>query len=558
MEGVRDAVSLSMTPERWHWSSVPPRDLVDGASIDARIDASPTAAQRRDALVLAAHRRSRSATSSPTSPTPRAPTTTAPGARDLGAAAAARTRRGRPTRCGSGCTYPLDPVGPRPVALAVHRAVGERLQRLPRPATRRAARARPPRQAARRPRRGERGPDALARTCRPNGAARHRGPAARRQPARRRPTSNNEDTGLDGRSTDAERGRGEAASRDLTTASAGDPEGDDFAPPDDDATTDDIDPRRCRCTERHRGQQARSTRTPTPRTSNLNSSLDTSENYFEYTIDLGDDRAAPYLVTDVAARLRRATSRSTPDNGWRRYRIPIADDAGVAVRHPRPDAARSTCACGSRASSTTGPDRRSPRARRPLLMLGGLDIVGSRWRRPSSTPPQVAPRHHADAELGEHRSTTPTSTRRRSIPARRAAAARRCTRREQSLALEFTDLAPGDTLEAFKTFSLDEDYSRYGKLAWYVDRLRRAGLRCRGDATRAVLLRALRLGRAGRNYYEYRAPLPAASTPRRDRLAARSTLDAHRPVEPEARARTSRRRDPILLRACRRGPAGDR
>jgi len=30
------------------------------------------------------------------------------------------------------------------------------------------------------------------------------------------------------------------------------------------------------------------------------------------------------------------------------------------------------------------------------------------------------------------------------------------------LALEFTDLWPVDTLEAFKTFSIPENYSRYG------------------------------------------------------------------------------------------------
>ena len=42
------------------------------------------------------------------------------------------------------------------------------------------------------------------------------------------------------------------------------------------------------------------------------------------------------------------------------------------------------------------------------------------------------------------------------------------TRREQSLALEFTKLRPGDSLEVFKTFSLDENYSRYQNLRFWV------------------------------------------------------------------------------------------
>ena len=39
-------------------------------------------------------------------------------------------------------------------------------------------------------------------------------------------------------------------------------------------------------------------------------------------------------------------------------------------------------------------------------------------------------------------------------------------RREQSLALEFTQLTSHDTLEVYKTFSIDEDYTRYGSLDW--------------------------------------------------------------------------------------------
>src|SRR6185436_698610 len=41
-------------------------------------------------------------------------------------------------------------------------------------------------------------------------------------------------------------------------------------------------------------------------------------------------------------------------------------------------------------------------------------------------------------------------------------------RREQSMVMEFTDLHPADSLEAFKSFSIAENYSRYGVLRWFA------------------------------------------------------------------------------------------
>ena len=84
-------------------------------------------------------------------------------------------------------------------------------------------------------------------------------------------------------------------------------------------------------------------------------------------------------------------------------------------------------------------------------------------------------------------------------------------RREQSLALEFTQFAPGDTLEAYKTFSLDENYSRYGSLTWYV-----AGYQVPGYVPATdTLWYFVRFAsdELGNSYYEYRAPLPPSSRP---------------------------------------------
>jgi hypothetical protein len=80
-------------------------------------------------------------------------------------------------------------------------------------------------------------------------------------------------------------------------------------------------------------------------------------------------------------------------------------------------------------------------------------------------------------------------------------------RREQSLALEFTRLGVGDTLEAYKTFSIDENYSRYGKLDWFITGYDIPSY----DPAADTLWYYVRFAsdEAGRNYYEYRAPVPA-------------------------------------------------
>ena len=92
------------------------------------------------------------------------------------------------------------------------------------------------------------------------------------------------------------------------------------------------------------------------------------------------------------------------------------------------------------------------------------------------------------------------------------------TRREQSLALEFTSLPPRDTMEVYKTFSLDEDYSRYGKLDFYAAGFKidssTAGHPCANqcyDSQTDSLFFFVRFAsdERGTNYYEYRAPVPA-------------------------------------------------
>ncbi len=327
--------------------------------------------------------------------------------------------------------------------------------------------------------------------------------------------SNNEDTGVDGR-VDSKDAHGEdlvetAPKLDLTTASDADPQGDDFARPYD--NYNDLDTRRWRNTN---GTEGNRQLNPTPDTEDLTPDgiLDTQENYYEYTIDLGESPSR-YLVTDVDSAFA-GNPNVGADNGWRRYRIPLDDDLRVAfgvpnlalTRHVRlwlegiidPDPDPNT--------DPLWVDDKQRDVVRPFLVLGGLDIVGSRWQA-SAVPAYVS-----------SKGTTLTLNTVNSVdnadvyvppfdPKERRNGSQGVKEREQSLALEFTQFDVGDTLEAYKNFSVDENYSRYGKLDWYVTGFDIPNY----DPARDTLWYFVRFAsdETGRNYYEYRAPVPTSS-----------------------------------------------
>ena len=333
----------------------------------------------------------------------------------------------------------------------------------------------------------------------------------------------NEDTGLDGLLDDEELTAitpVDGVYRDLMTSSSSDPEGDDFETPGSNSTfKEEIDARRYLRTN---GTEKDKNLNPYPETEdfNLNGNLDTDENYFEYTIDLGDD-AGRYLVTDLQ-QLRNSAepgySAVSIDNGWRRYRIPVNDSLRIQfgvpdlsiAQHVRvwldgltlPDLpADSTLLAGNK------------HVERPLLMLGSLDIVGSRWRSVALDTTEV--RAGSTLTLNSVNSvdnadvyTAPFD------PGQTRNGNQALTRREQSISLEFSRLHAQNEVEAYKTFSLDEDYSRYGKLNWYA-----TGFDVH-DSTGAIrnpgLYYFVRFAsdEQGRNYYEYRAPLPVSAAPR--------------------------------------------
>jgi hypothetical protein len=505
MEGVRDAVSLSLTPERWRWSSVPSRavvldhgratvrasflDLVQQHNAEVHWYSPPNVVHEKDLKPTLSDAQG--------GKNPRQVLAISIPHRPLSANLA--------DTLWSGLTYPLDQVGldlSRSQFIEIwvndfhdeHRGAGIVEPRV----------------------RGDRvklhidlgvvSEDMMrAPDRKPNGIL-----DSEDQPTPVRDHQltvvdggTNEDTGYDGFLNAVERdklSKGTLTIADLTTASTEDPEGDDYRSPNSDFK--DIDPRKYRFSN---GTENNKAIYPYPDTEDLNldDQLNTQEDYFEYTVDLGEG-ASPYLVTDV----RKEFSGVASDNGWRRYRIPITDSLRVQFGVPDLTIARHVrlwIEGMQRGDSTDATERK------PMVMLGGFDIVGSRWLASDLTTVQkdslntsltlnsVNSLDNADVYVppfdpGETRNTNQAYT-----------------RREQSLSMEFTELGATDTLEAYRTFSIEENYSRYGALNWYA-----AGFHIPGyDATRDSLFYFVRLAtdERGDNYYEVKRHVPRNSEP---------------------------------------------
>ncbi len=331
---------------------------------------------------------------------------------------------------------------------------------------------------------------------------------------------NSEDTGIDGLNDAQERAAVDAGTltlADLTTASADDPEGDDWGNIIENFPSS-VDPRRY---VRNNGTEGNHTAFPIPDTEdmNLNGQPDTTEAYFEYTIDLGD-RSSPYLVTDVLRDFPGESVSDTTKNGWRRYRIPLTDSLRVRFGFPDLTIAqhvRVWLEGVQKDESLPDPGQ----SQRPMLMIGGLDIVGSRWQ---STDLTLRQRDTLRTTVTINSVNTVDNAdiyRAPFDPGTTRNGSQEYQRREQSISLEFTDLYASDTLEAFKTFSLPEDYSRYGALSWYA-----AGFEVRKhdlagndlgtyDPAHDSLSYFVRFASddKGDNYYEIKRPLPRSSTP---------------------------------------------
>ena len=497
MEGVRDAVSLTMTPERWHASSVPNRTPASGDSIqkyqrNAEVQwYTPLNAVKEREL--------------------KPNLTDAQGAQNSRQTLAISVPR-RPWEPWAapgdslwvGLTYPLDPVGldlsraqfielwvdDFGDAVKVPRIPGKVLLHI------------------------DLGVVSEDQRRSPGVAANLILDSEDLPPRDNQLTvtdNNNEDTGLDGLTNTGQPTADpprppEPEDASLTSSTGGDPGGDDFRTPDVDnnSTINNLNPDLWRGIN---GTEGNKNALPVPDTEdlNFNNSLDRDEDYLEYTIDLA---ASPYLAEDVG-------------NGWRRYRIPLSDPLRVKFGSPDLTLARHVRVW---VEGITTPDSVVNPAigqKRPLLLLGGMEIVGSRWLETDLTAAQVASGttltlnsvNNVDNADVYTPPFDPGSTRN---------GAQDLTRREQSMALEFTDLQPADSLEVYKTFSLDENYTRYRNLRFWaasfeISRLNPAtgSLFPFVPATDSLhYFVRFASDERGANYYEYRAPVPTPSTAR--------------------------------------------
>lgn len=327
----------------------------------------------------------------------------------------------------------------------------------------------------------------------------------------------NEDTGYDGLDDAAERAlyqKGQVGLADLVTATPDDPDGDDWGEPVD--GLHDIDPRRW---YRTNGSENNKKIFPYPNTEdlNLNDNLDTDERYYEYTIDLSQTHASgPYLVTDVYEDYANVSA----DNGWRRFRIPIADKLRATFNSPDLTIARHVRLWFEGLQRPDTIVTASTEEQRPQLVIGGFDIVGSRWLAADLTTYQ--------------RDTTFTTMTLNSVssidnadiyiapfdPGQSLNGNQVAQRQERTLSLEFTNLARKNSLEAYRTFSIDEDYTRYNVIAWYAagyDVTWRDSLTHSAgayDLSRDSLYYYVRFAsdERGDSYYEVRRRVPANSS----------------------------------------------
>ena len=531
MEGVRDAVSLALSPDHWRWSSVPLRATVVNAGLAVATQSFLTLPGQKNAEVHwftpVNNRGSTTDNELVHEKDLRPKLPDAQGAQNVRTVLAISTPR---TPAGftpgtdqmwAGLTYGLDPVGvdlSRSQFIEIwvddwndHHDPAVRDPRI----------------------RGDGTPGSsvklhldLGRVSEDEMRAPNRLPNGRIDTEDRKPRDNrltvtgddSEDTGIDGLKDEDERtalANGQLTLADLVTASGNDPEGDDWGNIIDNIPSS-IDPRRYVSIN---GTEENHTAFPIPDSEdlNLNEKPDTTQAYFEYTIDLGD-RSSPYLVTDVLRDFPGEPVADSTKNGWRRYRIPLTDSLRVQFGFPDLTIAQHLRLW---VEGLRRDERTAAAAQRPMLMIGGLDIVGSRWQSADITPRQrdtlrttltlnsVNSVDNADIYIAPF---DPGTTRNGS---------QAFQRREQSLALEFTDLYPADSVEAFKTFSLPENYSRYGILRWFasgfeVHKRDLSGADLGGyDPAQDSLFYFVRFASddKGVNYYEVKRRLPRSSSP---------------------------------------------
>ncbi|HMI32240.1 MAG TPA: hypothetical protein VK527_10940 [Candidatus Limnocylindrales bacterium] len=209
----------------------------------------------------------------------------------------------------------------------------------------------------------------------------------------------------------------------------------------------------------------------------------TENSYFEATLDLAD---TAYVAVDVP-RDYAGNPNVKEDNGWRLFRIPLDSGAFRSFGGPNWDDIKHARIW---IDGMTGPTN---------LQIGGIELVGSRWLASPLPDPMRNRGVVFDVKVRNNKDDAAFYTAPFDVP---NAVGGNATRREQSLALVYDGLEPGDSLFSFKT-SADNGsgigYTQYRDIRFYVH----------GDAGVEVqnLYMVARFGADTVNYYEYSLPV---------------------------------------------------
>ncbi|HEY3157242.1 MAG TPA: hypothetical protein VGK76_11550, partial [Candidatus Eisenbacteria bacterium] len=215
----------------------------------------------------------------------------------------------------------------------------------------------------------------------------------------------------------------------------------------------------------------------------LNGRLDTDNAYFEATINLAD---MAYVAVDVA-RDYAGNPNVKADNGWRLFRISLDSPAFKPYGRPSWDDIKHVRLW---LDDMAGPTD---------IQIGGIELVGSRWLATPLSDAMKADSVEFDVKVRNNKDDAATYESPFEV---QKAVNGNATRREQSLALAYNRLEPGDSVFAFKT-SLDNGnglgYTQYRDVRFYVH----------GDAgvDSQNLRMVARFGPDTVNYYEYSLPV---------------------------------------------------
>jgi hypothetical protein len=229
---------------------------------------------------------------------------------------------------------------------------------------------------------------------------------------------------------------------------------------------------------------------------NENGVLDQDDSYFETSIDLSD---TSYVAIDVAKQYAGNPVVDNNDfNGWRLFRIPIAGGAFHQQGNPNWDNIKHVRIWLSGLEGNTSGNFN--------IQIGGIELVGNRWlRQPIPDSIQVA--RGLDLEVRSRNNKDDAGIYSPPYDVQNAPGGK-ATQREQSLALAYARLQPGDSLFAFRTASdagQGLGYTQYREIRFYVH----------GDPlVSAQNLRLLaRFGADTVSYYEYSIPVRSGWQP---------------------------------------------